>query len=995
MPPETTATEAQPIPPGPNVDHVVIAVHGIRTFGNWQGRLKAMLEDQPGLEVHYYRYGYFSSIAFLVPFLRWLTARRFRFWLNEEFRLYPNARIDVVAHSFGTYLVSKCVDTIPQGRSIHTLIFAGSVLKPSFPWAKYLGEGGTVHRFINDCGDQDSILVLSQLFALGMGMAGRVGFGGIQSNRFLNRYFAFGHGGYFDGVGDVFMRQWWLPLLTSDAVPVPHDCREERPLTPLRGALQFLLNNAEPVKLMIATGLLLLIVGAPIAAHRQKQALDKVRRYAYITRLANAAQMPMRDPEHVRELLRHDLDGLPDTIPLQTESRTGASEAMAASTGPNDLKESWWDSIPFFNDLEKRAFIAMDLHARANAELAVRDANQVPDRTRARVLYEQALDKYQSVKDQARGSYALCLLDYGRLLSDLGVTDEAIANFNAIRTHVFPESKPKPERTAWSWLGDLGSWLTWSASEDQGELTGCPRSLQVDALCGEAIVFRSMKEFDASRKRLNDAESVGLTPERSPLLLAQVYNERAWTELDLLDLSAAADFFSKGLEQCEVPAVRDTFVAKRLSYHLQHGQAIVLRYQGRPIEAREHFDELVQQLYNELSLEYVLTPKQRRDLRDRMVNSMQRRGDCDLFRFNPKDPLDKQREAAWKAFALYEAAYRWTPSDDEDTRIILLLRMYLSRFLAGPTCADQEAARILLEAQRAFERLNPERRATYELDYFTAQACARFQFAGKDNRPIRSDEAVRLVLESVRPRMPGEQGHTPLIATSLDGDPLTPAPVIPLPISTLRKQALDDLRRHIRRNGAHAQELTRDRVEMLLLGTKVLLDDRTLNAVTGTTPEQSHRDATIINDLMGAALRGSQHPELEEFVRPLQEITASVMSRKAPADSSRDSAEAVGAPVTAPSPGTLPVGGDAVIPPPPSSANDGAMLFFWRLSPSLAITAIRGRPQGALPGPAREALAPQNADPNGKVIVIDVGREVVRQAARPSSKPVRVPPPSG
>src|SRR4051794_1575695 len=152
------------------VTHLVLTVHGIRTFGNWQERLKRLLEENapPGerLSVCDYKYGYFSALAFLIPPLRWVAALGFRKRLVEELKLHPTAKVDIVAHSFGTYLVAKALPYIPPGRRIRTVLFAGSVLKPSFPWHLHTADGGRVERVVNECGTRDNILVLSQAVAL-------------------------------------------------------------------------------------------------------------------------------------------------------------------------------------------------------------------------------------------------------------------------------------------------------------------------------------------------------------------------------------------------------------------------------------------------------------------------------------------------------------------------------------------------------------------------------------------------------------------------------------------------------------------------------------------------------------------------------------------------------------------------------------------------------------------------------------------------------------
>src|SRR5262249_396373 len=133
------------------------------------------------------------------------------------------APVHVVAHSFGTYLAATALQRVPPDRKIDTVVFAGSVLRPSFPWYK-LQESGRIGRVVNQSGGDDNGLLLCQFSALVMGMAGRVGFHGMVSDRFVNRFYRFGHGGYFDADGQ-FMTANWVPLLTG-ATDVPaHDDR--------------------------------------------------------------------------------------------------------------------------------------------------------------------------------------------------------------------------------------------------------------------------------------------------------------------------------------------------------------------------------------------------------------------------------------------------------------------------------------------------------------------------------------------------------------------------------------------------------------------------------------------------------------------------------------------------------------------------------------------------------------------------------------------------
>jgi hypothetical protein len=304
----------------------VITVHGIRTFGDWQGRLQKLLLTEggpqaPGLRVVAYRYGYFSVLAFLVPFLRWLVTRRFRQALLRETAACPGARIDLVAHGFGTHLAAWGLLGIPKAQrpKIHTVILAGSVLKVGFSWRLLMDDGG-VYRVINECGTRDSVLVVNQLLVLFTGMAGRVGFNGMEDReRFLNRYYAFGHSGYFEGATpatqDDFMRQGWLPLLLGDGPPPPFDDRQ-RP-TVLQGLTIFLLNNAEPIKLTLYVapfvGLTLWVNGLRKEAETQRTAALAAQKQAE-TNAGLAKEAAARAEDRSRLALR----ALTETVGLLT-----------------------------------------------------------------------------------------------------------------------------------------------------------------------------------------------------------------------------------------------------------------------------------------------------------------------------------------------------------------------------------------------------------------------------------------------------------------------------------------------------------------------------------------------------------------------------------------------------------------------------------------------------------------------------------------------------
>src|SRR5882762_4353579 len=48
--------------------HLIVTIHGIRTFGHWQERLEALVSTDSNSDVEFanYKYGYFSIIAFII-----------------------------------------------------------------------------------------------------------------------------------------------------------------------------------------------------------------------------------------------------------------------------------------------------------------------------------------------------------------------------------------------------------------------------------------------------------------------------------------------------------------------------------------------------------------------------------------------------------------------------------------------------------------------------------------------------------------------------------------------------------------------------------------------------------------------------------------------------------------------------------------------------------------------------------------------------------------
>lgn len=232
---------------------VLVSVHGIRTFGQWQERLADLVRQADSRALTYsYHYGFFSMLAFLIPPLRGIEVQRFRRHLLRILQAHPDAHVSLVGHSFGTHLIGWALSKGLGDRAtpINLVLVAGSVLKSTFN-LHGLVDRGVVQKVVNDCGTRDHVLLLSQFLVLLTGMAGRIGFSGPTGVYLFNRYFDGGHSHYFiDDAGqpdDGFMRRYWLPLLVGDAPVEPADHR--RAAGPLSGAQLWLIQNADVVKI--------------------------------------------------------------------------------------------------------------------------------------------------------------------------------------------------------------------------------------------------------------------------------------------------------------------------------------------------------------------------------------------------------------------------------------------------------------------------------------------------------------------------------------------------------------------------------------------------------------------------------------------------------------------------------------------------------------------------------------------------------------------------
>lgn len=607
--------------------HVVITVHGIRDFGGWQARLEAQLKaTKPDTVVYSYQHGWFDVFMFFIPlFFRPRSVRLFRAWLLGIIDRHPDARVDVVAHSFGTHLVGWALLGMPKAErpKLHTVIFAGSVLQSSFRWDE-LFLADKVQRVLNECGTRDWPLLLSQVAVLFTGMAGRVGFAGAMSDRFRNHFHAgFTHAAYFQG---AFMAEQWVPLLT-DAGSAPLPAGPDYVPDFWQRCVITLGNHAEPVKLLAYAVLLALVVGLPIWlrvqwAFQQKEAELRQAQLALSAQKADANLLVLAGklgPVAQLDLLRFLGDGPARYQESHVRGRSVAAcaDALALLLTINPESQSAGEVKDGLKKAADRLQAQADLTPGGRYILGIARCS-IPDRAGFEDLTQAAAEF--AAADYPPGR-AMCLLH-------LATTRRAARQFDEAAT-ALETCKPLVPADA-------------------------PVALRLALVSEEAALFRYSPQHDRTLQSLQ--RGLELTQDE-PLLAAGLHNTLGWAYLDEFETSAARNSFVEGLRRLDELGGRNGPPAGQpLLLHLRHGDITTRRFESAPQAAATEFDRLADDAETILARRDDLTPRQRWELRTRTVNALERSADAVLLLQKPSREELLTAEAAYGKVIAYMQA---------------------------------------------------------------------------------------------------------------------------------------------------------------------------------------------------------------------------------------------------------------------------------------------------------------------------------------------------
>jgi len=199
---------------------LVILIHGIRTHADWQhNMIKWLKADGVSTIVVAPGYGYFDAFRFWFPFVfRRMPVKKVLRKLDDLLPDYPELEWDrfIIAHSFGTYTITKVLEERPSWR-FSGIVLCGSIVPVDYNWGRIAGQilnGGSI---VNHCGAIDVWPPAARAFSWGYGSTGTYG---MQSGHVIDRLHHIGHSDFFT---QEFAKTYWKPFIYNREVPKAND----------------------------------------------------------------------------------------------------------------------------------------------------------------------------------------------------------------------------------------------------------------------------------------------------------------------------------------------------------------------------------------------------------------------------------------------------------------------------------------------------------------------------------------------------------------------------------------------------------------------------------------------------------------------------------------------------------------------------------------------------------------------------------------------------
>lgn len=204
--------------------HLVVLIHGIRTQGVWQDRVASWLKKHEGIKPVIVGFDYLDLFSFWFPyFFRDAAIEKVEREIRGVIKDNRGAIVSVIAHSFGTYVLSQILLRRPDIQ-LHRVLLCGSIISKKYPWDNLASfpTGG----ILNDVGTRDILPAIARTASWGYGNSGTFGF---RTYKVEDRYFDFGHSDFFT---DTHIDTYWVPYIVSGKV-VSSQWSVDRPTPPL------------------------------------------------------------------------------------------------------------------------------------------------------------------------------------------------------------------------------------------------------------------------------------------------------------------------------------------------------------------------------------------------------------------------------------------------------------------------------------------------------------------------------------------------------------------------------------------------------------------------------------------------------------------------------------------------------------------------------------------------------------------------------------------
>ena len=151
---------------------IVLTLHGIRTTGKWQKQASVYL-GKAEIKNEALDFDYFGAGKLLRPSKRDEVLQ----WFIGEYERCSkeNGEISIVAHSFGTWIVTRALE-MERSIKFNKLILCGSIVSENYDWTTVFDHGQVKH-VRNECAARDGwVKVANKVMGDAAGLSGVSGF---------------------------------------------------------------------------------------------------------------------------------------------------------------------------------------------------------------------------------------------------------------------------------------------------------------------------------------------------------------------------------------------------------------------------------------------------------------------------------------------------------------------------------------------------------------------------------------------------------------------------------------------------------------------------------------------------------------------------------------------------------------------------------------------------------------------------------------------------